>query len=296
MALDGPKIIDGDLANDVYGEFMELYNSGNTIEDIKTQIEKSWKKEDFDEDDFEIFITTYALALWETGELSKEILDEVKVAVEKGAGVSMWKEEGEEEYAEKRKRVLEKFIIKISEPKKKIRARMKKKESKDFIFQPDDLLVYKTEDELYHTTIVYNTYQHNGSLDYLLVPIQFVDSNTPSVEKINNESIFITKIHHGFPIEEVQIKFPGVEKFWRDEKVRTIPYIIGLFTIRISHRNLSKFSSMFEVLGKIRIKESFKHAGLIGSSSTFEEFVKRATEKYDYIENKELIPLFKILD
>ena len=34
MGLDGAKIIDGDLANDIYNDFMSLYDEGYEIEEI----------------------------------------------------------------------------------------------------------------------------------------------------------------------------------------------------------------------------------------------------------------------
>ena len=61
MATDGVKIIDGDLAHDTYEYIMELYDSGASAGD---------------ETDFyhEIFVTAYALAFGEIGELTDEIL------------------------------------------------------------------------------------------------------------------------------------------------------------------------------------------------------------------------------
>ncbi len=40
MGLDGAKIIDGDLANDIYNDFMSLYDEGYEIEEIKSKIEE----------------------------------------------------------------------------------------------------------------------------------------------------------------------------------------------------------------------------------------------------------------
>ena len=38
MGLDGAKIIDSDLANDIYNDFMALYDEGYKIEEIKNGI------------------------------------------------------------------------------------------------------------------------------------------------------------------------------------------------------------------------------------------------------------------
>ena len=265
MAIDGPKIIDSDLANDVYGEFMELYDSGKTIDDIKKQIEKNWKKEDLDEDEFEIFITTYALALWEIGGLSKEIRDEVKATIEKGVGVSMWKEENEEEYAEKRKKILEKFILKISEPKKKIRSRIKKKEPKDFIFQPDDIVLHKQDDGTFIALFVASTYQFGSSFGYIFVPIKYKNTKKPEIKDLENSKVFVSKVPSGLS---------GFKK--------------GLYYLMISHGALKKFAFEFEVLGKISIKNDFKNGNAVSYAKSKETFFTRATENKNYLSEDEV--------
>ena len=64
-----------DLAHDTYEYIMELYDNGASAEIIKKEI--PFIKEDYgDETDFyhEIFVTAYALAFGEIGELTDEIL------------------------------------------------------------------------------------------------------------------------------------------------------------------------------------------------------------------------------
>ena len=53
MATDGVKIIDGDLAHDVYYTFMDPYDAGESIETIKTTVEQL--RIDNDDIDDEIF-------------------------------------------------------------------------------------------------------------------------------------------------------------------------------------------------------------------------------------------------
>ena len=40
MATDGVKIIDGDLASDIHGTFMDMYDVGASLEEIKKAIEE----------------------------------------------------------------------------------------------------------------------------------------------------------------------------------------------------------------------------------------------------------------
>ena len=79
MAIDGVKIIDGDLAHDVYYTFMDLYNAGEPTETIKTTVEQL--RIDNDDVGDEIFITAYALALWEIGHLDEKMLSQVALAI-----------------------------------------------------------------------------------------------------------------------------------------------------------------------------------------------------------------------
>ena len=135
MATDGGKIIDGDLAHDSYEYIMELYDNGASAEIIKKEI--PFIKEDYgDETDFyhEIFVTAYALAFWEIGELTDEILNEVKRVIELKAGVNLWTKDVDEKEGKKRQKVLDRFLEKISAPNKKVKNRKKIQSCKKSIF------------------------------------------------------------------------------------------------------------------------------------------------------------------
>ena len=121
MATDGVKIIDGDLATDTYGTFMEMYDAGASIQEIKTAVEQPLDEEDgFD---YEIYITVYALALWQTGQLTPDVMAEVDEAIARGAGVKVWTEECGEKDGKKRQRELEKLREKLTLPNPRIRQR-----------------------------------------------------------------------------------------------------------------------------------------------------------------------------
>ena len=83
MATDGVKIIDGNLAHDVYHTFIDLYDAGEPIETIKTIVEQL--RVDSDDVDDEIFIIACALALWEIGHLDEKVLSQVAFAIQQGA-------------------------------------------------------------------------------------------------------------------------------------------------------------------------------------------------------------------
>jgi hypothetical protein len=89
MATDGVKIIDGDTAHDTYWGIMDLYDSGATFETIKAKIPFP-QPDYYDDFDYEIYTTAYALAVWETGFITDDIIQEVKKVIQKGACVKTW--------------------------------------------------------------------------------------------------------------------------------------------------------------------------------------------------------------
>ena len=82
------------------------------------------------------------MAFWEIGELTDEILKEVKRVIELKAGVKVWTEECDENEGKKRQKELDKFLKKISDQNQKIRKRTKYRLIKNFYFQPDEVLLF----------------------------------------------------------------------------------------------------------------------------------------------------------
>jgi tetratricopeptide (TPR) repeat protein len=124
MATDGVKIIDGDLAYDTYGIFRQKYNEGASVTELKTMYEVN--REEFrllGGEYYEIYITVYALAFWEIGELTDEMLAEVKAVIELKAGVNDWTEQCGEKAGKARQIELDKLLVKISTPRKRIKKR-----------------------------------------------------------------------------------------------------------------------------------------------------------------------------
>ncbi len=107
MAIDGVKIIDSDLANDVYNEFMDLYDANMDFSEIKSKIDL-WRNAELDAIDFEIFISAYALALWETGFLTNDVIDEVNQVLIEGQSLKMWTELTSEVESQARQKELKK--------------------------------------------------------------------------------------------------------------------------------------------------------------------------------------------
>jgi hypothetical protein len=126
MATDGVKIIDSDTAHDVYWGIMDLYDDGASIETIKKEFPFPQSKDEYYDDfDEEIYSTAFALAIWEIGGMTEDILKEVKAIIDKGACVKVWSEEYSLKEGKARQKELDKLLGKISSVNQEIR---KKKE------------------------------------------------------------------------------------------------------------------------------------------------------------------------
>ena len=146
MATDGVKIIDGDTAHDIYSTFEEMYNKGATVETLKEYYEKDKNQYKFLDEEFEICITTYALAFWEIGALTPEMLKEVEKVIGKKATVIGWTEEVSEQAGKARQRELDKFLKKISKPR--VRAKKREVEKKPTFSNEEKQLMDEAIDKI----------------------------------------------------------------------------------------------------------------------------------------------------
>jgi len=271
MATDGIKIIDGDLARDTYEQIMDLYDSDASIEAIRKEI--PFVKDDYrTETDFyhEIFVTSYALAFWEIGEMTEEILEEVNRVIELKVGVIAWTEECDANEGKKRQKELDKLLKKISQPNLKIRKRKKFRLIKNFYFQPDDLLTFQLSDKNYYAVICAKITQQRGQCTYDLVATTYKGKNKPTVEDLNSCFIAGRRIPCGYDAETALQIQPNVDEIW--EYVKQSHFIFGLPYKLVTHRDIISFKDKFEVVGKLKIKESFKKDGGYGYQSSFDRF------------------------
>lgn len=271
MATDGVKIIDGDLARDTYEQIMDLYDSEATIEIIKN--EAPFVKRNYGADtDFyhEIFVTAYALAFWEIGELTEEILEEVKRVIELKAGVEIWTGECDANEGKKRQKELDKLLKKISQPNLKVRKRKKYRIIKNLYFQPDDLLTFQLSDNHYYAVICAKATQQRGQCTYDLATTTYKGKNKPTVEDLKSCFISGRTIATGFDWKTILELQPNVDEIW--EYVNRDNFLFGLSYHLVTHRNIISFKDKFEVVGKLKIKESFKSDGSYGYESSFDRF------------------------
>lgn len=272
MATDGVKIIDGDLAHDTYWGIMDLYDSDVAINEIKKQIPFVRDEYGMDEDFYhEIFVTAYALAFWEIGELTEEILTEVTAVIKVGAGVKVWTEEADAKAGKARQKELDKLLKKISQPNLKIRARKKYRKITKFHFQVDDLLTFKLKDNHYRAVICASINQYRGACDYMFVPTTYRSEVKPTVEDLFNYDISGTTIGSGYDRQTMMAMQPGIETLWSLYPVYG-DFFMGLVLKGVNHKDLTAFKEKFERIGTLEIKAGFKKPGSRGGFNSFERF------------------------
>lgn len=273
MATDGVKIIDGDLARDTYDQIMDLYDNGLSIQTIRKKI--PFVQEDYGDDtDFyhEIFVTAYALAMWEIGALSDDMLKEVNRVIGLNVGVRVWTEECDEKEGKKRQRELQKFLKKISQANQKVRKRKKYRVIKNLYFKADDVLTFQLPDKNYCAVICAKVTQQRGQCTYDFVATTYKGKAKPTIADLKTCFIAGHKIHSGYDLKTTLSLQPYVDEIWHYSKQNN--FFFGLSYYLVTHRDIISFEDKFEVVGKLKIRESFKKDGSYRYESSFDSFEK----------------------
>ena len=272
MATDGVKIIDGDLAHDTYWSIMDLYDKGVDISTIKREMPFFRRDYGIDEDFYhEIYVTAYALAMWEIGALTEGILNQVRKVIDKRAGVKTWTAIEDAKAGNERQRELDRLWKKISQPNTKIRKRKKYRQITNFHFQPDNLLTFKLQDNHYRAVVCALINQHRGECAYTLAPTTYKSLEKPTVEALFNYDIIGIAIGAEDDTQNNIQKQPGVQELWH-----LFPYygqfFFGLEQLDVLHEHFINFKDKFEKVGTLKLKDSFKRMGSLRVEGAFENF------------------------
>jgi hypothetical protein len=291
MATDGVKIIDGDTAHDTYWGIMDLYDSGATSETIKAQIPFP-QPDYYDDFDYEIYTTAYALAMWEIGFLTDEIILEVRKVIDKGACVKIWTEEHDAKSGKQRQKELDKLWSKINSENTKVRKRKKYKLIEKFLFDINDVIAFQLANKYFHITVLLNITQYRGECTYKFGKILYKSQTLPTIEDVKKSEIIGRKIPSGFGMDMTSIlsmsfedmqKHGGLDEILKKESERTGSYEIGMSMTGIDHRELINITDKFVKIGNLNLKEVCKQMGSLGGASTFEDLTREFKDLDNYI-------------
>jgi hypothetical protein len=298
MATDGVKIIDGDLARDTYNGIMDLYDSDASIEIIKKEI--PFVKTDYGAEtdlNYEHFVTAYALAFWEIGELTDAILHEVKNVTSLSSGVKFWTEKSGNAEGKRRQRELDKLLEKISQTNYKIRKRKKYRLISKPYFQADDLLTFQLLDQNYYAVVCAKVTQQRGNCTYNLVATTYKSKIKPTTAGLLDCFIAGRIINSRFD-QLITLSYqPDIDEIWSYYK-STTNFFFGLPYLLVSHKDIIYFKDKFETVGKLKIKESFKREGSYIYESGFDkiESIFADLETHMKINGKEKFPVTLLCD
>lgn len=282
MATDGVKIIDGDSAFDIYATFTDAYNAGADREALLEMYEQDKQLYSFEDAEYEICVTVYALAFWEIGEITPEIINEVKAVIAKGAGVADWTEQVGQKAGKARQKALDELWQKINKPNNKIRKRKKYATIKNLLLTPGDVLTFRFPDGKYGLTVVADVMQYRGDCDYMLCRTTFSSTEKPTMENLAELHIYGSLVpsgHSGIDygiMEKLQsltveeMKSGGVDRLMA-EMTASMTKLKMPWVLTIEHKRLlaQEYIGSFEKIGNIPLRSN---CGSSSEAPTYSDF------------------------
>jgi hypothetical protein len=154
MGTWGTGISSNDTFGDVYNEFFNRYDAGESVEAITLYLIHSYSETIEEEEDGHNFWYALAKAQWECQALSVEVLQKVEHSILSGADLASWKRLGARDVdLKKREGVLEQFLNKLKTVAPSARKR-KRQKSKQAVFRKGDCITYKLANGRYGGAVV----------------------------------------------------------------------------------------------------------------------------------------------
>lgn len=233
MGCWGMGITQSDEYCEIYERFMEEYDQGKPISDIKADIFEEYL-ESFDEDDGVLHDVYFAIgkAEWMCGGISNEIFEVISDIINSGKNITFYRElEATERDLKQRQKNLDKFLNSLSTPRGKVKKRRVPTEKYVKIEKPKlpnfhcgDVFAYEVDgkyrllcfvnrQKFFNTYAAYcyvwaKLYEEFPSIDdlineYILPLGYFTVGNFPSMEKL----LFIGNNPN---FKQLKVMFPAV--------------------------------------------------------------------------------------
>jgi hypothetical protein len=266
MAIDGPGIVDSDLAHDVYNEILDLYDSGLEPAAIQGRI-SSYEPELVDAIETEIYLAAAAKAFWEIGHLDPNLSSRLRDLVASGKSLALWADTTDRELATKRKSVLDRLLRQIAAPRKSPRPRKKYAQVETKLFSIGDCLSLNGS----HRAVVCKIIEYRGSCEYAMLVMEPGTGDT--VNSFAKGRYFGRRI-------------PSPRGF-----------TFGPHVIRPEHRMLVRSANPFTNVGHLELDpEKYilgSFGGVLEMKHVIEDFVRTETNASKF--GMELLPLADLL-
>jgi len=189
MGTWGTGISSNDVYEDINYEFFELYNQGMEVSAVTEKLIRENKDLIDSDEDQNNFWITIAKSQWECKSLDVKILNRIKEIVESGNDIELWKKlDASQSDLNKRKKVLDSFLEKISTEKKTTRKR-KVKKFRNAIFEKGECLIFKLDDGDYCGAFVLEAEKGTEFGLNLIVVTDIKKSNKPIKKDFENAKV-----------------------------------------------------------------------------------------------------------
>jgi len=231
MATDGVRIINSDLAEDLYAHFMNSFQKGRNVNQLNNQF--LYSKAQFSENtkEYEICVTVYGLAFWEIGALTEITLQEVETVINQKNTVNYWEKEVGKETAEARQKELDELLEKISKPNLNPIKRIKK-QPKPNLFNIGDVLSFQHLDRNYGTAFIVDISKMSGFSLYSICRTCDTTVHKPTMQDFLQSTFYVS----GTPTVDDLGALTTKLSVWINQAER---------------KELEKFSGCFSKIGKI---------------------------------------------
>ena len=196
MGAWGTAISSNDTYADIYDEFFDLYNDGQSVEDISKKLIADNQETINEPDDSNNFWFALAKAQWECKQLDTEIFERVKQIIETGSDLEVWRRlDADEKDIKKRKVVLEKFLTDLQTERPKAKSR-KKKAIKQPPFEKGDCLTFKLANGNYGGAVVLEAIKDTEYGHTLIATTRINQSTKPTKKDFENAEVLIANFEN----------------------------------------------------------------------------------------------------
>jgi len=213
MGTWGTAIKDNDTFADIYDEFFDLYDKGESPGEISKKLFAA-NQELINEidDDSSNFWFALALAQWETKSLDNKVFSTVENIILTGKDLQSWRDlDASEDDIKKRKIVLDKFLEKIRTEKPKAKARKKPKNIKP-VFSTGDCLSFQLKNGNYGGAVVLAT-NVDPELGLNLVASTNINQKIkPTIKDFENADVLICNFANWKDEAKITWYFPPLPK------------------------------------------------------------------------------------
>jgi hypothetical protein len=235
MGTWGTAISSNDTYEDIFSEFMDLYDDGLEPSEISTRIINQNSELIEDIEDKNNFWFALAMAQWQCKSLDPDLFQRVKTIVETGEDIKIWEELGaDKKELNERKKVLDSFLDKLSQEKDKPRKR-KRKVLRDSIFQKGDCLTFRLDNGNFGGAFVLTSENQTEYGMNMIATTTIDQKDKPTIDDFKKAFVLIRKEQFGL-------------KGYQDREV--ISWYYAQF--------YKKSKVDFEVIGNLKVHKDYK--------------------------------------